>query len=458
MNPAAEMPRPPDRCHIAGIAGVGMSALAEAMLDRGYRVTGSDRFLDQGRALDVLRTLEAAGVRLVPQDGSGLDAQTSALIVSTAVEQDNPDLAAARRLGIPILHRARMLSSLVGGARSVAVSGTCGKTTITGMCGWILERLGLDPTVINGGAVVNWMTDRRLGSTRLGASDWCVFEADESDRSFLNFHPSWAVVSNISKDHFELDEVVSLFRRFAAQVRDGIVAGPGVSEILAGAATCPVYEIPAGFEPRPADGGWAFEVAGTEYLVPLRGRHNAENARLAVELSLRLGLAPADLRTALAGFRGIHRRLEEVGRARGVTVLDDYAHNPQKLAAAWAAAAEAGGRVVGVWRPHGFKPLTLMMEELAKAFAGALRPGDRLFLLPVFYAGGTASGQATSDDLAARCRSLGAAAEAVPGYAELEAALAGQLRAGDTLLVMGARDPELPAFARRMARQWAAST
>ena len=451
-------PLPGGSYHLAGIAGVGMSALAQALADAGCRVSGSDRHLDQGRDLEVLRTLEAAGVRLFPQDGSGLTAATSALVRSTAVEAGNADLEAARRLGLPVLHRAHVLAQLVAGRRGVAVAGTCGKTTVTGMAGWLLEQLGADPTVINGGAVVNWTGGARLGSVRRGASGLCVYEADESDRSFLVFEPDWAVVTNISKDHFELDEAVALFREFAGRVREGVVAGPGAAALLRGAiddARLHLPTPPARVRPG-AGGGVAFEYAGLTFEIPLPGRHNAENAWIALALCERLGLDLARARDAFREFRGIRRRLELVGRAGGVTVRDDYAHNPEKLRAAWAAAAEAAPRVAGVWRPHGFGPLSLMMEELAAAFAAACRPQDRLCLLPVYYAGGTAHGAATSEDLAARLRARGAKAEVFPDYAALEAELVAWLRADDTLLVMGARDPDLPVFARRMVERLAA--
>ncbi|MBP7829753.1 MAG: UDP-N-acetylmuramate--alanine ligase [Kiritimatiellae bacterium] len=434
--------------HMVGVAGVGMSALAQALLARGCRVSGSDRFLDQGRPTDTLEVLRAAGVELTPQDGSGVRADTAGVIVSTAIEPDNPDLEAARAKGRPVLHRAEMLARLVRGRRLLAVAGTSGKTTVTGLLGWLLDWCGRRPTVVNGGAVLNWKGPGALGNFRNGRDDLWVIEADESDRSFLQFEPEWAIVTNISRDHFELRETEDLFREFARRAREGVVCGRGVAGRL---RRGPGDAFPAMlFEEQlePAADGFVRE--GVHFRVPLPGRHNIENAWLAVLLARHLGVHAVPLRDALLAFRGIERRLERVGEAGGVAVVDDYAHNPAKISAAWTTMAGGGGRVLGVWRPHGFGPLAAMMPELEAAWLRVMRPADRLFLLPVFYAGGTARAAADSGDLARRLQEGGRAATAVASYEDLEQELRAAARPGDTILVMGARDPELPRFARRM--------
>lgn len=430
--------------HVVGVAGVGMSALAEALLDQGWRVTGSDRSHDQGVALEVAQKLQRQGVELVPQDGAILTKDTAALAVSTAIEGDNPEVAAARRLGIEIVHRAEMLARLADGKRVVAVSGTAGKTTITGMLGYLLEQAGLDPTVVNGGVVLDWAGPDRLGNGRRGASDLWVVEADESDRSLLRFHPRHAILSNVSKDHFELAEVEELFRIFVGQVSGTVVAGRGV------AARLGVSALEVAVEPVWVDGRWTFRWAGRPFSIALPGRHNAENAGLAVAMCEVLGADLDRVAKALAAFRGVHRRLERVGERNGVVVIDDYAHNPAKIAASWRAVAETAHHVYGYWRPHGFAPLALMKDELADAFADVCRPGDQLFLLPVFYAGGTTQRTMNSDDFAQILKARGVAAEAVSDYDELGKRLV-DARAGDAVLGMGARDPELPLFARRWA-------
>ena len=210
--------------HVAGVGGVGMSALAQALAWGGARVTGSDRLWDRGVEMPVWEGLRRAGVELVRQDGSGVDAETSAVVYSTAVEEGNPDFAAARRFGVPLRHRAEMLAGLAEGKRVAAVAGTAGKTTTTGMAGWVLEQVGMDPTVVNGGGLVDWASGGLPGNARRGGETW-VLEVDESDRSLLEFRPAWSVLTNISQDHFSLEEVRALFREYAGRVTEGVVCG-----------------------------------------------------------------------------------------------------------------------------------------------------------------------------------------------------------------------------------------
>jgi UDP-N-acetylmuramate--alanine ligase len=423
-----------------------MNALAQLLRAHGFAVSGSDRFLDSGEQLEVFDRLRAAGARLVAQDGGGVT-PGGEVVLSTAIEPDNPDLVAARRQGCRVWHRAELLARLARGRRCVAVTGTAGKTTVTGLLGWILESAGFDPTVVNGDAVLNWAGPDRIGNVRVGASDWWVVEVDESDRSLLYFDPAWIVLTNISKDHFELDEVLDLFRRFAAKAAVAVSAGPGVRALL-GPGFENANEDP--FTPVAGRPG-QFEYEGLIFETILPGRHNLENAFLAVSACRRLGLDLDRVREALRSFRGIRRRLEIVGETGGVRVIDDYAHNPAKISATWQAVAETAGRVLAVWRPHGYGPLALMKQELADAFHRNCRPSDRIFLLPVFYAGGTAATAFGSAEFARLLKDRDVPAEYVSGYDSLAGRLQALARPGDHIVCMGARDPELPRFARRLA-------
>ena len=432
------------RAHIAGVAGVGMSAVAELLLDLGRDVSGSDRSLDQGHVLDHVERLKRRGLRIFPQDGSALDASVEFLAVSTAIEDENPDLLAAKREGIEVVHRADVLARQAAGHALVAIAGTAGKTTTTALTGWLLEQAGLDPTVVNGGTVLNWTSETRPGNVRVGRSGPWVLEVDESDRSLLRFRPRLAAILNVSKDHFELDEVVRLFGEFAAQVDGLVFGGPGVRELLGSSIIEVVPEV------RLVDGTWMFELEGRTFRVPLVGRHNAENAYMAVRLCLAAGADAGVLSEALPRFAGVGRRLECIGVAGGVRIIDDYAHNPAKIAASWRAAQEDGSRVLGIWRPHGFGPLKLMKDELRDALKRVMHPQDRLHVLPVFYAGGTAVKSYTAEEWVRALQTAGVDAVHVADYEALERSLMGGLRSGDTVLGMGARDPELPAFARRL--------
>jgi UDP-N-acetylmuramate--alanine ligase len=430
--------------HLVGLAGVGMSALAQVLLAQGCRVSGSDRYLDAGRPLDVLEKLRAAGVKLRPQDGNGVTADLTGLVVSSAIEANNPDLAAARRLRVPILHRAECLAQWANAKTCIAITGTAGKTTVTGMIGWVLSQIGVDPTVVNGGALLDWVDPRQIGNVRVGRSDVWVVEVDESDRSLLRFHPDWAVITNMSKDHFELSEVRLLFKAFAGQVTRGVVGCYGAAGD---------DETVAGFKPDLSASGIHFGYRGVDFNLPLLGRHNAENALQAVMLCERLGYALPVISRALAGFGGIQRRLERLGIGRGVTVIDDYAHNPAKIGAAWDAVAPYYRRVLAVWRPHGFAPLALMLGELVQAFCARTKPTDRVFILPVYFAGGTVQQTVTADTLVNALRERGVCAELAATYDDLLARLKAVAQAGDVVLWMGARDPDLGVYARRFVAE-----
>jgi UDP-N-acetylmuramate--alanine ligase len=423
------------RIHLVGVGGIGMSALAQVLLARGDRVTGSDRARDSDEPSETLGPLAAAGVELVPQDGSAVTAETACVAMSTAIEVDNPDLQAAEQYGAPVRHRSDVLAECLVGRQVIAISGTSGKSTVTAMAGWVLQELGLDPTVVNGAIVPVWRSEKAVGNVRPGASDLWVIEADESDRTLNAYDFDWAVVTNVSTDHFGVDEARALFRTFAKRARAGSVSAVDDPELL------------AGFQPSAQGSTSSFKYGGVTFTVPMPGYHNAANALLVVVLMERMGYSLERVGEALARFPGLHRRLECVGEAGGVRVFDDYAHNPAKIAAAWHAVRSEDGRVIGIWRPHGYGPLRQMMEPLAAEFSGLNSGPDELVILPVYDAGGTADRSVSSEMLAERIHQAGGSAVSVMSPEDVPAWIAEQARPGDTVLVMGARDPGLPALA-----------
>jgi UDP-N-acetylmuramate--alanine ligase len=425
-----------------------MSALAQVLLEEGHCVSGSDRHLDRGADLEVLQKLRGAGVGLFPQDGSGLTPETTALVISTAIEKDNPDVRAAERLGVPLLHRAECLAQLVEGKTSVAVTGTSGKSTVTGMIGWMLEQVGADPVVVNGAPVLNWVTRQAIGNVRVRsgpvrkrAGEWWVFEADESDRSLLKFRPDWAVITNVSKDHFDEKTAAELFEQFRGQAKAGVIDELDLRDVL------------DRLQPELSACGSVFAFRGRKVRLPVPGRHNAENAAFALALCERLGFKVDYLAEALGSFQGIQRRLEVVGQAGGVTVVDDYAHNPAKIRAAWESLAPYHRRLIAVWRPHGYGPLRSMLDELTETFSAIWRVQDRLLILPVYDAGGTADRRVNSDQLVAKLTARGISAAIVSDESGLAEALAAQAQPGDTILIMGARDPGLSVLGRAVAER-----
>ncbi len=427
------------RCHIVGVAGTGMSALAQVLVAQEWTVSGSDRYHDRHEQLPVLEKLRKLGVELLPQDGTGVRDGDCIVVASSAIESDNPDVLAATEAGAVLVPRAEMLARLVRGRLCVAVAGTSGKTTVTGMIGWILERLGEDPGVVNGGALLDWVDDETIGNVRIGKGGPWVVEVDESDRSLLHFSPDWAVITNVSRDHFELAETEELFAEFTGRVSQGVVDGRQVSSL-------PVSD--AG----ETDSGGRFCYRNIPFIVNLPGRHNIENAISAVALCDRIGCNLKSVADALASFRGIQRRLEMVGRTDcGVSVFDDYAHNPAKIGAAWRSLTPRCKRLLGVWRPHGFGPLAFMRHDLADVLAGLCREDDEFCVLPVYYVGGTTNRTVTSVMFVRDLRERGVPALFMRDYQTCIDYLSKLMKKGDAVLTMGARDPDLPTLARELA-------
>ncbi|MCB1101159.1 MAG: hypothetical protein KDL10_02275 [Kiritimatiellae bacterium] len=430
--------------HVCGVGGVGMSALAEAYHRAGHAVSGSDRMLDDGRLSPTLERLQRLGVALTAQDGRAVTSKLDALVVSTAIEEDNPEIIAARNAHIPVLHRAHALADLVADCRVIAISGTSGKTTVTGMIGYLLTELGLDPKVVNGGLVSEWIHPAATGSVYWGSGDLCVIEVDESDKSLLAFHPELSVLTTVSADHYELAETKALFKAFASQ-SGRLLAMPAAARVMG----LPVPTIPA--SPVRDERGWGL-AAGDGRLVHLRmpGAHNVQNALAALAVCYALELSIPDAVQALTRFRGIHRRLELAGIAGGIRVYDDYAHNPEKIAASWQAAREGCSRVLGYWRPHGYGPLNSLFDALCDTFSTLLTGGDHLYVLPVFFAGGTVNRLREAPEFVAALQARGVPATYVDSSRILEQHLCATALPGDTLLGMGARDPELPEFATHL--------
>ncbi|MBI3130615.1 MAG: L,D-transpeptidase family protein [Acidobacteria bacterium] len=441
------------RLHFAGVAGSGMSALAQFCALKGSPVSGSDRSFDRGERPEARALLEACGIRILPQDGSAVAGDCAAVVCSTAVEDTVPDVLAARAAGVPVLHRSELLAHLVAAHRTVAVSGTSGKSTTTAMVFELLRGAGRDPSVITGGDLRLLQSEGSWGNAHVGASDLLVIEADESDGSLVRYEPAVGVVLNLQRDHKELDVVEGFYRTFLAQCREGSVLGE--AENLAAYREGRTV---TGFGPaatlraehlRLEPGRSHFTVGGVAFELPLPGRHNVEDALAALGACRLLGVPLADLVAPLAAFQGVGRRFQTVGEARGVRVVDDYAHNPAKIEAALRAAQSQAGRVLAIFQPHGFGPLAFMREELVQVLKATLRPGDRLWFLPVFYSGGTVNRTVTSAEVVAELQADGVAAQAAE-RGDLPARIAAEARTGDLVLLMGARDPSLPALAEQL--------
>ena len=448
-----------------GIGGSGMLPLATILAAGGASVAGSDRALDQGRSEEKFDWLRAKGIALFPQNGSGL-AQGQTLVASAAIEDSVPDIASANRLSCPRMTRAELLAELFNAAKQpIAIGGTSGKSTVTGMTGWILADCGRDPTIMNGAVMKNFTEDATsegggFASARVGGGAPFVSEVDESDGSIALFDPEIAVLTNISLDHKSMEELRALFGDFARRAThvvwnaddaesvaliDGLqitgVTGFGFSD---GANFRAVDVVEEPFASR-----FTLDARGKRYPVTLQvpGRHNIANALAALAAADAAGVAIEDAVAAIGRYQGLRRRFDVVGQANGVTVIDDFGHNPEKIAATLRTLKAFEGRLLVFFQPHGYGPLKVMGEELAAMFAEELDADDRLFLCDPVYFGGTTDRSVGSADIVERIRAAGGNADYVAERADVGERLVTLAEDGDRIVVMGARDDTLIEFA-----------
>ena len=446
-----------------GIGGSGMLPLALILRGHGATVSGSDRALDQGRTAAKFEFLKSRGVALYPQDGAGVTGARQTVVISAAVEETVPDVLAAQKLGAPLITRAELLAQLFNAAPlSVGVAGTSGKSTVTGMIGWMLTDVGRDPTIMNGAVMKNFVSaDAPFASARVGESDLFVSEVDESDGSITHYTPHIAVVNNISLDHKTMDELRALFREFVAKSRIAILnLDNGETAALAPHAACaityslsnPHADLRAG-NLCPAPDGIAFDLtarngAGALHVrLQVPGEHNVYNALAALAVARALGIPLKDAGEALSRFTGICRRLEVVGTSNGITVIDDFAHNPDKIAATLATLHAFPGRLLILFQPHGFGPLKKMKAEFIEVFARHLSADDMLIMPEPVYYGGTTDRSIGSEEIVQGVREAGLSAQAFATRTECGSKLLAVARPGDRIVVMGARDDTLATFA-----------
>jgi UDP-N-acetylmuramate--alanine ligase len=420
----------------------------------GGRASGSDRAFDHGDRGALKAQLEGLGIDVLPQDGTGIGSDCAALVVSTAVEEQVPDYAAAKERDVPIVHRSELLAHFVSAYRSIAVTGTSGKSTVAAMIFEILRGAGRDPSVITGGDLPLLQAEGLPGNAYAGDSDLLVVEADESDGSLVRYAPAIGVILNLQRDHKEMAEVAAMFAVLRARAREALVVGDAENlHAFAGGA------LRFGLGPRADIRGEdvalgttssRFRVEDTTLELPVPGEHNVMNALAAIAVCRVLDVSLADMVAPLARFSGIGRRFQTVGRAGGIEIIDDFAHNAEKIAAAIRTAQLRSSRVLAVYQPHGYGPTRFLRGDFVATFSRELKPEDRLWMLEVFYAGGSATRDFSAADIVAEIAAKGTAAEFAPSRAWLIARIAEEAQPGDLVLVMGARDPSLTELARNI--------
>jgi UDP-N-acetylmuramate--alanine ligase len=435
--------------HLVGIGGAGMSGIARLLLARGISVTGSD-----ARESPVLEELRVLGARIAVGHRAEHVRGAARVVFTAAVKEDNPELQEARRQGLPVATRAAMLGELMDDTASIAVSGTHGKTTTTGMLAAIFEAAGADPTVLIGGDVPGWGSNARVGQ-----SPFFIAEACEAFRSFLELRPLIAVITNLEADHLDtygsLDGIIEGFGQFARQIRPSGAAvlcwdDPNVRRLLPylqcrqlrygledGAELCAVDVEIETATPR-FTARWRGGLLG-EYQLGVPGRHNVLNALAALGVALEVGLSPEAAREGLRQFHGVGRRFERLGEAGGVLVIDDYAHHPTELAATLAAARSALRRpITAIFQPHLFSRTQQLMSE----FAGSFEHADRVIITDIYPAREAPIPGVTGEALAAaiRARERGKEVRFVSPKEAIVPLLSAEAQPGDAVLVLGAGD------------------
>ena len=449
MSAATKLPNDIGPIHFVGIGGIGMSGIAEVLLNHGYRVQGSDR-----KASDITRRLEGLGATIfLGQSAGNLDG-AEVVVISSAIKPGNPELDAARARGLPVVRRAEMLAELMRLKSNVAVAGTHGKTTTTTLVATLLDAGGLDPTVINGGVIHAYGSNARPGD-----GEWMVVEADESDGTFTRLPATIAVVTNIDPEHLDhWRDFETLKRGFDDFVGNIPFYGLAVCctdhpevQALVGRVTdrriltygfnaqADVRAVNLRYEKGVATFDVALQSEGRAIegcTLPMPGEHNVSNALAAVAVARHLGLPRGAIRAALAGFEGVNRRFTRVGEVDGVTIIDDYGHHPVEIAAVLRAARQAcEGRVIAVHQPHRYSRLSSLFEE----FCGAFHEADVAAIAEVYAAGEDPVPGAEREDLVAGLVRHGHRdARAVAGPEGLEALVREVARPGDMVVCLGA--------------------
>jgi len=452
-----------------GIAGTGMSAIAQYLAGTGINVSGSDRYFKEGEENNTRHKLENGGIKCFVQNGEGINEYIDLIIVSAAIEDTVEEVQKARSLSIPIIKRSEVLALISKSKKTIAVGGTSGKSTTSAMLFDIMDNAGMSPGIISGAGLVSLIKEGKIGNAKVGNGDWLIIEADESDGSIVEYTPEVGLLLNVDKDHQELEDLMNIFTLFKHNTTELFIVNQCnvFSKVLSGDinidfSTDP--DIPAGYmavnfkqqgltiqfnicssaiEPEK-------DLTVTPFSINTVGRHNMENAVAAVAVANQLGIDMAACSKGLQNYQGIYRRHQLLGIKNGVYVIDDYAHNPVKCAASIAACQHIASKVVAWFQPHGYGPTRFLKDDFIKEISGILRPQDEIWMSEIFYAGGTAEKDISSNELITEIKYLGKNAFFVEDRDQFLDTARSHLTNDSVLLLMGARDPGLEIFSKNV--------
>ena len=440
-----------------GVAGVGMSAIAQYLQGIGKEVSGSDRYFHPDEYNKTKDQLETEGIKCFLQDGSGINENTDLIVVSTAIEDTVFEVKKAKELGVTIIKRSELLAIIAKSKKTIAVAGTSGKSTTSAMLYQILLDANFEPSIISGAGLTSIIKQGKIGNAAVGNGDWLIIEADESDGSVVQYEPEIGLLLNIDKDHQEIDELINLFTIFKNNCKSLFVVNQSntLAKSLSANSTNDF-----GFEDKNAgfsaenfeQNGLSltFDVCNQKFQMNSLGQHSVENATAAIAVANQIGVDLKTCAESLENYEGIYRRHQILGQKNGVWVIDDYAHNPAKCAASIKAVQPLANKVIAWFQPHGYKPTRFLKDDFIQEISDALRPEDEIYMSEIFYAGGTAVKDISANDLILGIKEKGKKAHFIEDRNDLLKALRPELKQGTVLLLMGARDPGLEEFCKNL--------
>lgn len=442
-----------------GVAGTGMSAIAQYLQGIGKEVSGSDRYFHPDEPNETKEKLEGEGIQCFLQNGEGITTETDLVVVSTAVEETVEEVIKAKELNIPIIKRSELLAMIAASKKTIAVGGTSGKSTTSAMLFTILQYAGLQPSIISGAGLISIIKEYKIGNAKVGNGDWLVIEADESDGSIVNYHSEIGLLLNVDKDHKEIEVLMDVFNTFKNHSNKFVVnKGHALAKQLS-ANTATDFSADEKEDAKyiakdfKQDGLIiSFTIDHVLFTLHSPGKHNMENALAAASVANLIGVPLATCADALKNYEGIYRRHQVLGHKNGVWLIDDYAHNPAKCAASIAACQPIAEKVIAWFQPHGYGPTKFLRGDFVEEIAKVLRTKDEIWMSEIFYAGGTAVKDISANDLIEDLKQKGCNAFFVEDRNQFLELARPHFSTNTVLLLMGARDPSLEQFAKQVAQ------
>jgi len=436
-----------------GVAGTGMSAIAQYLTGIGKTVSGSDRQFKRAEKSEIETQLNTEGIKTFAQDASGINKKTEVFVVSTAIEESNVEYQKALHLKIPIVHRADLLAAISRTKKTIAVSGTSGKSTTAAMIYHIMEQVGKPISFIGGAGLVALQEKGKIGNAIASNSEWLVIEADESDGSLVKYEPEIGMILNIDKDHKELNELEEIFSTFKKNIKGKLIVNQSHNRTKAYSENSDFdfgFNAKCGFNATNFNKNSfeiSFKVNEVAFEVPVLGKHNMENAVASVAACSQIGISIGECSKALKNYKGIYRRHQLIAKPNGVFLIDDYAHNPAKLAASVKACQFTDSKLIVWFQPHGFKPTKFLRDDFVKEISEALRDQDEIWMSEIYYAGGTVTKDISANDLIEDIKKTHPNAFFIENREQFPEKVKSRLKIGDILLLTGARDPSLSQYA-----------